>query len=56
MEAPTRILVVDDNQDNIDLLDFALTDLHYSVLKALNGKTALIIAEKEQPDMIILDI
>lgn len=56
MEAPTKILVVDDNQDNIDLLDFALSDLHYHVLKVLNGKSALVIAEKEQPDLIILDI
>ena len=56
MDAPTNILVVDDNQDNIDLLDFALSDLRYHVLKALNGKTALVIAEKERPELIILDI
>ncbi|MFQ5797574.1 MAG: sensor histidine kinase [Bacteroidota bacterium] len=56
MDVPINILVVDDNQDNIDLLDFALSDLRYRVLKALNGRTALIIAEKEQPDLIILDI
>ncbi len=56
MDVSTKILVVDDNQDNIDLLDFVLSDLHYHVLKALNGKTALILAEKEQPDLIILDI
>lgn len=56
MDVSTKILVVDDNQDNIDLLDFALSDLHYEVSKALNGKTALILAEKEQPDLIILDI
>ncbi|MEE9225536.1 MAG: hybrid sensor histidine kinase/response regulator [Bacteroidota bacterium] len=56
MDVPINILVVDDNQDNIDLLDLALSDLRHRVLKALNGKTALIIAEKEQPDLIILDI
>jgi len=56
MDVPINILVVDDNQDNIDVLDLALSDPRYRVLKALNGKTALIIAEKEQPDLIILDI
>ena len=56
MDVSGKVLVVDDNQDNIDLLDFALSDLHYEVSKALDGKAALILAEKEQPDLIILDI
>ena len=55
-EVPAKILVVDDNQDNVDLLHFALSDLHYHVIKALNGKSAIVIAEREQPDLILLDI
>jgi len=50
-----RILVVDDNEDMVETLERLFSFYQYKVLKALNGKVAVEIAEKEQPDIIILD-
>ena len=49
------ILIVDDVKENLDILIEILSPL-YSVKPALNGKAALKIAEKTQPDLILLDI
>jgi len=49
------ILVVDDTPDNIDVLVGILKD-EYHVKAALNGKTALEIARKSPPDIILLDV
>jgi len=51
-----KLLVVDDNAKNVELLDATLTGEGYSVLKAYNGKEALQIIEKERPDLVLLDI
>ncbi len=50
-----RILVVDDNEDMVETLERLFSFYQYKVLTALNGKVAVEIAEKEQPDIIILD-
>lgn len=49
------ILIVDDNKENLDLLNDILID-DYTIKAAVNGKTALKIAERFKPDMILLDI
>ncbi len=49
------ILVVDDNEDMVETLERLFSFYQYKVLKALNGKVAVEIAQKEQPDIIILD-
>lgn len=49
------ILVVDDNTENIDLLRGVLK-ADYKILAAIDGKTAIDIAKRKQPDMILLDI
>lgn len=54
-EQQHTILVVDDTPENIDLLANALRD-HYKVKAAINGEIALKLAEKEQPDLILLDV
>jgi CheY-like chemotaxis protein len=53
--ARPSILVVDDEPINIDLLldTFALD---YEVFAATDGKTALETAERERPDLILLDV
>ncbi|MGN6628113.1 MAG: response regulator [Tepidisphaeraceae bacterium] len=51
-----RILVVDDEKDLRDLISFNLKRNGYDVLTASNGKEALEIAEREIPDLILLDI
>jgi len=51
-----RILVVDDIEANVKLLEVRLTAEYYEVLTAYDGPTALAIAAKEQPDIILLDV
>lgn len=50
-----NVLVVDDTVENIDILIEVLKD-EYNVMAATNGKYALKVAEKNQPDIILLDI
>lgn len=49
------ILVVDDNTENIDLLRGVLKE-DYKILAAIDGKSAIDIAKRKKPDMILLDI
>ena len=52
----TRILVVDDNAENINLLYHILTEKGYSVSGVPSGKLALKIVERFDPDIILLDV
>ena len=51
-----RILLVDDNTTNLQLLHETLDGQGYKLLIAKNGKTALAIANKARPSLILLDI
>lgn len=51
-----NILIVDDTLDNIRLLSSLLVDYGYRVRKAINSDMALLAVEREQPDVILLDI
>ena len=51
-----KILVVDDENDLVELLDYNLKKEGYSVLLAGDGLHALAIAAKELPDLVVLDI
>ena len=53
---PARVLLVDDNSTNLQLLLETLEGLGYKLLIAKNGKTALAIAQKAKPSLILLDI
>lgn len=50
------ILVVDDTEDNLDLLEFALKRKPIKMLRATSGKDCLSIAKEHNPDLILLDI
>ncbi len=50
------ILVVDDTEDNLDLLEFALKRKPVEMLRANSGKECLTMAKDLQPDVILLDI
>lgn len=50
------ILVVDDTEDNLDLLEFALKRKPVKMLRAASGPECLQIAKDQQPDVILLDI
>ena len=51
-----RILIVDDEKEIRDLIDIYLKGEGYETLKAENGEEALEILEKNDVDLIILDI
>jgi two-component system sensor histidine kinase/response regulator len=50
------ILVVDDTEDNLDLLEFAMKHKPVKMLRATSGVECLSIAESVRPDVILLDI
>lgn len=52
----TKILVVDDNLQNVELLEGLLASRGYEVIKAFNGKEALKKVEEVAPDIILLDV
>ena len=53
---PHRVLVVDDDAEIIDTVQFALKQKGYDVIIARDGNQGLAMAEKDQPDLVILDM
>lgn len=51
-----KLLVVDDDPDLSALLEFALTNAGYAVVKAGDTAEALAVFEAELPDLVVLDI
>lgn len=51
-----RILLVDDEEDILEFLSYNLRKEGYKIKTASNGKSALKILEKFNPDLIILDV
>ena len=51
-----RVLVVDDEKDLVDLISYNLGRGGYEVLTAYDGKDALEIAQREVPDLVVLDL
>lgn len=56
MNSKQKILVVDDEQDIVDLISYNLNKEGYQVCTAINGRQAIEVAKKENPDLIILDV
>jgi CheY-like chemotaxis protein len=54
--ANPRILLVEDDDDNLGLVTFLLQRHNYDVLTARNGKEAVRLAQEQLPDLIILDM
>ena len=50
------ILVVDDKANNLQLLIKYLNNANYQTLIAIDGKKAIAIARKAQPDLVLLDV
>src|SRR3984893_17144761 len=56
MKDPPRILIVDDNEANRDILDTRLKAHGYATLQAADGEEALVGTRRHPPDMILLDV
>lgn len=51
-----KILIVEDNFDNLNLVRLLLEMEGYNVISALNGEEGLNLAYSEKPDLIALDL
>ena len=51
-----KILIVDDEKDILELLDYHLIKEGYKTMKASNGKEALKVAKDFLPDLVLLDL
>jgi len=52
----TKILIVDDEQDIVELLSYNLEKEGFSIVKAYDGEAALGLVRSEKPDLMILDL
>lgn len=50
------ILVVDDEQDLLDLIEYNLKKEGFKVLKAENGEQGIMAAREHKPNLVLLDI
>ena len=53
--AKPRILLVDDDPDILDVLEIALHDENYEILKAMDGEEALRMIKSTPLDLVLLD-
>jgi two-component system sensor histidine kinase/response regulator len=56
MSDNVTILVIEDDRESLDLVDFILRDHGYAPLLALGGAEGVRIARERTPDLILLDI
>jgi DNA-binding response OmpR family regulator len=54
--AARRVLLVDDDPEIIDSIRYALESRGYQLFIARDGNQGLAMAEKENPDLVILDM
>src|SRR5688572_32670455 len=55
-ESLGRILVVDDNRDNVEIIATRLRFRGYEIDEASDGATALELVNKNPPDLMLLDV
>lgn len=51
-----KVLIVDDEPFNVEVLEQALDDTDYQVITAANGQEGWEKIQSEQPDLILLDL
>ena len=56
MSEPKKILLVDDDAEIIDSVQYALAAEGYEIVVARDGNQGLALAERENPDLMILDM
>lgn len=55
-ESKKLVLIVDDDQEIVESMRIALEAVGYRVLVARDGNVGLALAERENPDLMILDM
>lgn len=56
LKQSTKILLVDDDPDILELLEYNLAKENYVLAKAVNGQQALELAKTFKPNLVILDV
>ena len=56
IKTPTRVLLVDDEKDFVEMLSLRLNELGEKVVEAYSGKECLEMLGKKDIDVVILDI
>ncbi len=51
-----KILIVEDNANNLYLMEFLLHSANIATCNARNGRQAVEMSKTEQPDLILMDI
>jgi two-component system, cell cycle response regulator DivK len=51
-----RILVIEDNEDNRQIIRDLLTSSGYELIEAVNGVEGVAMAQSHRPDLILMDI
>src|SRR6186713_1076 len=54
--AAGTVLVVDDLKTNVRMLEQALAKDGYTILTAFSGAEALLVVQRERPDLVLMDI
>ena len=53
---PARILVIDDNPENLELMTYLLRAFGHTTLKAMDGEEGLQLARRETSNLILCDL
>ncbi len=56
MDREPKVLIVDDDKENVDLIAYFLKPQNYQIITAHDGVEALRLVESDHPDIILLDI
>ncbi len=51
-----KVLIVEDNENNLYLMRFIITKLGHLVIEARDGAAGVKLAKKNRPDLILMDI
>lgn len=52
----SRVLVIEDTEDNRRIIRVVLTKAGYGYLEAVDGASGLAMARAERPDLVLLDV
>jgi CheY-like chemotaxis protein len=51
-----RVLLVEDNAANLELMQYLLKASGYTILTAIDGRQGVEVAQRESPDVILMDL
>jgi len=55
-QAMAKILIVEDNEMNLEMLSRRLARRGYEIVTAVDGEQAVALAQSEMPDLILMDL